>query len=72
MTQLRQDPTTKEWVIIAAERSKRPRDFVGTKTLIENLLTRKTAPSAGATNISRPMSPWPTGAVARQIAKDGG
>jgi len=24
MPQLRQDPTTKEWVIIAAERSKRP------------------------------------------------
>jgi len=32
MPQLRQDPTTKEWVIIAAERSKRPHDFVKTKT----------------------------------------
>ena len=35
MPQLRQDPTTKEWVIIAAERSKRPHDFIKTKTLIE-------------------------------------
>jgi len=35
MPQLRQDPTTKEWVIIAAERSKRPHDFKKTKTLTE-------------------------------------
>jgi UDPglucose--hexose-1-phosphate uridylyltransferase len=35
MPQLRQDPTTKEWVIIAAERSKRPHDFIKTKTVIE-------------------------------------
>ena len=35
MTQLRQDPTTKEWVIIAAERSKRPHDFIGTRASIE-------------------------------------
>jgi UDPglucose--hexose-1-phosphate uridylyltransferase len=27
MSQIRQDPTTKEWVIIASERSKRPDDF---------------------------------------------
>jgi UDPglucose--hexose-1-phosphate uridylyltransferase len=27
MAEIRQDPTTKEWVIIATERSKRPRDF---------------------------------------------
>jgi len=27
MSQLRQDPTTKEWVIIATERAKRPHDF---------------------------------------------
>ena len=27
MPQLRQDPATKEWVIIATERSKRPDDF---------------------------------------------
>jgi UDPglucose--hexose-1-phosphate uridylyltransferase len=27
MSELRQDPTTKEWVIIATERSKRPHDF---------------------------------------------
>ena len=31
MPQLRQDPTTKEWVIIAVERSKRPHDFIKTK-----------------------------------------
>ena len=35
MPQLRQDPTTKEWVIIAAERSKRPHDFKKTETLTE-------------------------------------
>ena len=35
MPQLRQDPTTKEWIIIAAERAKRPHDFVKAKTLIE-------------------------------------
>ena len=35
MPQLRQDPTTKEWVIVAAERSKRPHDFKKTKTLVE-------------------------------------
>ena len=35
MPQLRQDPTTKEWVIIAAERSKRPHDFKKTETLSE-------------------------------------
>ena len=28
MSQLRQDPTTKEWVIIATERSRRPHNFV--------------------------------------------
>jgi UDPglucose--hexose-1-phosphate uridylyltransferase len=28
MTEIRQDPTTKEWVIMAKERSKRPHDFV--------------------------------------------
>ena len=28
MSEIRQDPTTKEWVIIARERSKRPHDFV--------------------------------------------
>lgn len=31
MPQLRQDPTTKEWVIIASERSRRPHDFVKTE-----------------------------------------
>jgi len=35
MPQLRQDPTTKEWIIIAAERSKRPHDFIKTETLVE-------------------------------------
>jgi UDPglucose--hexose-1-phosphate uridylyltransferase len=28
MSEIRQDPTTKEWVIIARERSKRPNDFI--------------------------------------------
>lgn len=35
MPQLRQDPTTKEWVIIATERSKRPHDFARANTLID-------------------------------------
>jgi UDPglucose--hexose-1-phosphate uridylyltransferase len=35
MPQLRQDPTTKEWVIIAKERSKRPNDFKKVKPVIE-------------------------------------
>ena len=35
MPQLRQDPTTKEWVIIATERSKRPQDFKKAKPSIE-------------------------------------
>ncbi len=28
MSEIRQDPTTREWVIIASERAKRPRDFL--------------------------------------------
>ena len=28
MSEIRQDPTTKEWVIVARERSKRPHDFI--------------------------------------------
>lgn len=31
MSELRQDPTTKEWVIIAKERARRPNDFVQNK-----------------------------------------
>lgn len=31
MPEIRQDPTTKEWVIIASNRVKRPRDFVKRK-----------------------------------------
>lgn len=31
MPELRQDPTTKEWVIIATERAKRPHDFIISK-----------------------------------------
>ena len=33
MPQLRQDPATKEWVIIATERSKRPDDFKKAKSI---------------------------------------
>jgi UDPglucose--hexose-1-phosphate uridylyltransferase len=44
MPQLRQDPTTKEWVIIAAERSKRPHDFIKTKTPIEKPLYKEVCP----------------------------
>ena len=35
MPQLRQDPATKEWVIIAAEHSKRPDNFKKTKSINE-------------------------------------
>ena len=35
MPQLRQDPTSKEWVIIAKERAKRPHDFIKTQLQIE-------------------------------------
>ena len=35
MPQLRQDPTTKEWVIIATERAKRPDNFKKTSPIIE-------------------------------------
>jgi UDPglucose--hexose-1-phosphate uridylyltransferase len=34
MSQIRQDPTTKEWVIIATERAKRPDGFVRQKALV--------------------------------------
>lgn len=30
MSELRQDPPTKRWVVLATERAKRPKDFVGT------------------------------------------
>lgn len=32
MSEIRQDPTTKEWVIIARERAKRPQDFISQQT----------------------------------------
>ncbi len=44
MPQLRQDPTTKEWVIIAAERSKRPHDFIKTEALIEKPAYKEDCP----------------------------
>jgi len=37
MTQLRQDPGTREWVIIAAERAKRPKDFTKAPRAAEDL-----------------------------------
>jgi UDPglucose--hexose-1-phosphate uridylyltransferase len=35
MPQLREDPTIKEWIIIASERSKRPHDFKKNISLLE-------------------------------------
>ena len=32
MSEIRQDPTTKEWVIITTERAKRPQDFINPQT----------------------------------------
>jgi UDPglucose--hexose-1-phosphate uridylyltransferase len=42
--QLRQDPTTKEWVIIATERSKRPHDFKKAKPSIEKPSYKENCP----------------------------
>jgi len=42
--QLRQDPTTKEWVIIAAERSKRPHDFKKIESAIEKPTYKEDCP----------------------------
>ena len=44
MPQLRQDPTTKEWVIVASERSKRPHDFIKPNPLIEKPLYKEDCP----------------------------
>ena len=44
MPQLRQDPTTKEWVIIAAERSKRPHDFKKAELATEKPSYREDCP----------------------------
>lgn len=44
MPQLRQDPTTKEWVIIATERSKRPHDFKKAKPSIEKPSYKENCP----------------------------
>jgi UDPglucose--hexose-1-phosphate uridylyltransferase len=35
MSEIRQDPTTEEWVIIARERAKRPNDFVHQRSKVE-------------------------------------
>jgi UDPglucose--hexose-1-phosphate uridylyltransferase len=44
MPQLRQDRTTKEWVIIAVERSKRPHDFKKMEPIVERPLYREDCP----------------------------
>ncbi len=44
MPQLRQDRTTKEWVIIATERPKRPHDFKRDKPLVERPLYKEDCP----------------------------
>ena len=44
MPELRQDPTTKEWIIIAVERSKRPHDFIKTEPLVEKPSYREDCP----------------------------
>jgi UDPglucose--hexose-1-phosphate uridylyltransferase len=44
MPQLRQDPTTKEWIIIAAERSKRPNDFRKIEPAIEKPAYKEDCP----------------------------
>ncbi len=44
MPQLRQDRTTKEWVIIAAERAKRPHDFARKAVAVEKAAYREDCP----------------------------
>jgi UDPglucose--hexose-1-phosphate uridylyltransferase len=44
LPQLRQDPTTKEWVIIATERSKRPHDFKKIEPALERPTFREDCP----------------------------
>ncbi len=44
MPQMRQDPTTKEWVIIASERAKRPHDFRKEKPPLEKPPFKKECP----------------------------
>ncbi len=44
MPQLRQDRTTKEWVIIATERSKRPHDFKKGKPVVERPIYKEDCP----------------------------
>jgi UDPglucose--hexose-1-phosphate uridylyltransferase len=44
MSEIRQDPTTKEWVIITTERSKRPSDFIHLELRNEKSSTIKSCP----------------------------
>ena len=44
MPQLQQDPTTKEWVIIASERSRRPHDFIKNKSVVEKPAYKEDCP----------------------------
>jgi UDPglucose--hexose-1-phosphate uridylyltransferase len=44
MPQLRQDPTSKEWVVIAKERAKRPHDFIKAQLQIEKSPYREDCP----------------------------
>ena len=72
MTQLRQDPTTKEWVIIAAERSRRPHDFVKTESLVEKPPYKEDCPFCPGNEHLTLMSPWPIETVVSQTIWDGG
>jgi UDPglucose--hexose-1-phosphate uridylyltransferase len=42
--QLRQDRTTKEWVIIAVERAKRPHDFKKIGSIVERPIYKDNCP----------------------------
>jgi len=44
MSQLRQDPATKEWIIISTERSKRPDDFKKIESIVGKPANQKDCP----------------------------
>ena len=72
MPQLRQDPATKEWVIIATERSKRPDDFKKAKSINEKPPYKKDCPFCPGNEHLTPLKLSPIEAVVPPTAKDGG
>ena len=78
MSTLRQDPTTKEWVIFATERAKRPHDFVKHGSPLKAQSSKGTCPFCPGNEASTPpeifalprggSSPWSVRVVANKFA----